>query len=34
MKKILILLIALPMGMVAQEKQKKNQKVQFTVHGN
>ena len=34
MKKILILLIALPMGMVAQEKQKKNKKVQFTVYGN
>ena len=34
MKKILILLIALPMGMVAQEKQKKNIKVQFTVYGN
>ena len=26
MKKILILLIALPMGMVGQEKQKKNKK--------
>ena len=34
MKKIIILLIVLPMGIVAQEKQKKNKKVQFTVHGN
>lgn len=34
MKKILILLLALPLGMVAQEKQKKNTKAQFTVHGN
>ena len=34
MKKILILLLALPLGMVAQEKQKKNTKTQFTVHGN
>ena len=34
MKKILILLLALPMGMVAQEKQKKNTKAQFTVYGN
>ena len=34
MKKILILLLALPLGMVAQEKQKKNTKIQFTVHGN
>ena len=34
MKKILIFLLALPMGMVAQEKQKKNTKAQFTVYGN
>lgn len=34
MKKILILLIAIPLGMVAQEKQKKRTKSQFTVHGN
>ena len=34
MKKILILLTALPLAMLAQEKQKKNTKVQFTVHGN
>lgn len=34
MKKILIILLALPLGMVAQEKQKKNAKDQFIVHGN
>jgi len=34
MKKILILFIAIPLGMVAQEKQKKRTKAQFTVHGN
>ena len=34
MNKILIILIALPLGMGAQEKQKKNTNVQFTVHGN
>ena len=34
MKKILILLIAIPLVIVAQEKQKKSTKVQFTVHGN
>lgn len=34
MKKILILLLALPLGMVAQEKQKKNTEAQFKVHGN
>ena len=34
MKKILILLLALPLGMVAQGKQKKNTKAQFTVYGN
>ena len=34
MKKTLFLLLALPLGMVAQEKQKKNIKTQFTVHGN
>tara|TARA_B100001059_G_scaffold74037_2_gene71537 strand:+ start:10148 stop:10486 length:339 start_codon:yes stop_codon:yes gene_type:complete len=34
MKKILILLLALPLGMVAQKKQKKNTRTQFTVHGN
>lgn len=34
MKKIVILLLALPLGMVAQEKQKKNAKAQFKVHGN
>lgn len=34
MKKILILFIAIPLGMVAQEKQKKRTKAQITVHGN
>ena len=34
MKKILIILLALPLGMVAQEKQKKITKAQFTVKGN
>jgi copper chaperone CopZ len=34
MKKILILLIAIPLLIVAQEKQKKSSKVQFIVHGN
>ena len=34
MKKILILLLALPLGMVGQEKQKKNTKAQFMVYGN
>ena len=34
MKKILIILLALPLGMVAQEKQKKIMKAQFTVKGN
>ena len=34
MKKILILFIAIPLGMVAQEKEKKRTKAQFTVHGN
>tara|TARA_A100001015_G_scaffold321545_1_gene452871 strand:+ start:619 stop:960 length:342 start_codon:yes stop_codon:yes gene_type:complete len=34
MKKILIILLVLPLGMVAQEKQKKNTKAQFTVYGN
>ena len=34
MKKILIILIALPLGMVAQDKNKKSAKAQFTVHGN
>ena len=34
MKKILILIIVIPLGVVAQEKQKKRTKAQFTVHGN
>tara|TARA_B100001057_G_scaffold58914_1_gene52294 strand:- start:1349 stop:1684 length:336 start_codon:yes stop_codon:yes gene_type:complete len=34
MKKILILLLFLPLGMVAQVKQKKNTRTKFTVHGN
>ena len=34
MKKILIILLALPLGMVAQEKQKKSTKAEFKVHGN
>jgi periplasmic mercuric ion binding protein len=34
MKKILIILIALPLGMVAQDKKKKSTKAQFVVHGN
>ena len=34
MKKILIILLALPLGIFAQEKKKKNTKAQFTVHGN
>ena len=34
MKKILLILLMLPVAIVAQEKEKKNQKVQFTVHGN
>ncbi|MEK9603259.1 MAG: heavy-metal-associated domain-containing protein [Flavobacteriaceae bacterium] len=34
MKKILIILLALPLGMVAQEKSKKNTRAQFTVKGN
>jgi copper chaperone CopZ len=33
-KKILIILLALPLGMVAQDKQKKNVKAEFTVKGN
>ena len=31
MKKILIILLALPLGMVAQEKQKKSTKAEFKV---
>ena len=34
MKKILILIIVIPLGVVAQGKQKKRTKAQFTVHGN
>ena len=34
MKKILIILLALPFGMVAQDNQKKNAKAEFTVKGN
>ena len=34
MKKILVLFLTIQMGMVAQEKQKKNTKVQFTIYGN
>ena len=34
MKKILIILLALPLGVFAQEKKKKNTKAQFTVLGN
>ncbi len=34
MKKILIILLALPLGMVAQDNQKKNAKAEFTVKGN
>ena len=34
MKKILILFIAIPLGMVAQEKEKKRTRAQFKVHGN
>ena len=34
MKKIVIILLALPMGIFAQEKKKKNTKAQFIVHGN
>lgn len=34
MKKILILFLALPFGILAQEKLKKNTKAQFTVYGN
>lgn len=34
MKKILIILLALPLGMVAQDHQKKNAKAEFMVKGN
>jgi mercuric ion binding protein len=34
MKKILIILLALPLGMVAQDNQKKSAKAEFKVHGN
>lgn len=34
MKKILIILLALPLGMVAQDNQKKKAKAEFTVKGN
>ena len=34
MKIILFILLALPLGIFAQEKKKKNTKAQFTVHGN
>ncbi len=34
MKKILVILFLLPLGMVAQDKKKKSAKVQFMVYGN
>ena len=34
MKKMLIILLALPLGMLAQEKEKKIVKAEFMVHGN
>ena len=34
MKKILILFLALPFGILAQEKHKKNTKARFKVYGN
>ena len=34
MKKILILFLALPFGILAQEKHKKNPKARFKVYGN
>lgn len=34
MKKIVIILLALPLGIFAQEKKKKITKTQFVVHGN
>ena len=33
-KLILVLMLALPMGVMAQEKQKKNAKISFEVNGN
>jgi len=33
-KLILVLMLALPMGVMAQEKQKKNTKISFEVKGN
>jgi copper chaperone CopZ len=33
-KLILVLMLALPMGVMAQEKQKKNTKISFEVNGN